>query len=280
MKKRMGSLAIAALAIVCTDPVFSQDRCVESDHLLSYEYDSITELFSLGPVTLADQFMGGSETMAFDEVERILNPATKFHKGKIDKPSRPNTHYVAFSVLPDGFGFSFVTEVRVFNEFDRRTLQIPSDLVTNDLGDPIGLELLVPSVKKACPDGNCSSPCRGDNCFPTGDHYLCYLLDLDDDFGRCPANARFADQFLDSRIIDELVPTRICNPVDKTFNGVTTLSNRAETNHLMCYGLSDKRTDPRFVRTLNQLGEQSGIVEINDEICIPSTKVITGVDIP
>jgi hypothetical protein len=60
---------------------------------------------------------------------------------------------VALSVEPsDGiFNFSSVSSISVSSQFGDHTLTIPDDLLLDD-GSPV-LELLVPSIKKACPDG-------------------------------------------------------------------------------------------------------------------------------
>jgi len=247
------------------------EHCVEPDHFLSYPIDSLIRL-PRRVVNLDDQFIQPTD---FDlrKAVRLLNPAIKIHDGQINKPQRPNTHYLAIIVTPreDINLDEEETEWLVFNQFRKHKLNIPDDLIEDDNGD-FKIELLVPSVKKACPAGDCIGD-NCDDCFPDGDHYLCYKIDVEE--SRCPiGDVSLSDQFIDDRIIDQLIPKRFCNPVRKIFNGETTIAQNEETNHLVCYEVETHETPERFIEVLNQLGEFKALVNENDEICLPSTKVI------
>lgn len=287
MKKNLWQIAIAAFAMytpMAYSSVETEELCVEPDHYLSYEFNSLLGL-PTGTVSLRDQFIGGTgdpaafEAFTLGAAVRLLNPATKYHLGKIHRPESPNNHYVAISISSTTLDDIPEQEVLVFNQFGNHTFTIFSgaevDADDTDLtlagGDPV-LQLLVPSVKGACPGGECAFAC--DDCFPDGDHYLCYELSTEDDI--CPANARFDDQFIKNRVVEDLIPRRLCTPVDKTFNGVTSFADQSETNHLLCYEISNGRNIPtHLVNLLNQLGQQRGWVRVNDEVCVPSTKVVT-----
>lgn len=281
MKKILVSLAATLMAMTYTARVFSEsveDICIEPDHFLSYEIDAASDFFVPG-ILVIDEFMAEAEPTDLSSVQRLLNPAIKFHEGEITKPVHPTTHYVAVNASVTGFTFSLIQEIMVFNQFEKRTIDIPGDLLLDDEGSPAGLQLLVPSLKTACPRGDCSQPCEGSGCFPDGDYYLCYPL-LPDEVDVCSTHARFNDQFQKNRLVENLVPTRFCNPVTTTVSGVTFGADRAATNHLLCYAAGQKRIDPRYVQTLNAFGEQTGVVEVNNEICVPTTSVPTEFDIP
>lgn len=246
------------------------EPCEEPDHFLSYPFNTLIELPER-TVNLDDEFIDESNFTVGNGL-RLLNPATKYHRGKILKPETPNTHYIAVEVTPeDVLDFLPNRDLLVFNQFQTHTISIPDDLVIGDDDNPV-MELLVPSVKESCPGGDCvGDDCDG--CFPDGDHYLCYELDGEEN--HCPFGVlSFKDQFINSRLVDRIVPKRICNPVRKTFNDESTSFNGAETNHLVCYEVLRKSIPLRLITLLNQFGEQKGFVRHNEEICVPSTELI------
>jgi hypothetical protein len=282
MRTKVGHLAMATLAVICTGSAFSfvetEELCVEPDHFLSYPFNPLPSSVLTGEIGLRDAFIevieddGGA---LLGPLVGLLNPAIKWHNGKISRPNRPNTHYLAVAVgLPIGVTLPTV-ELLTFNQFGTRTFTT-EDFVDID-GEGGGVQplvsLLVPSVKKACEGGSCglADLLACDDCFPDGDHYLCYDLLPQDEC--CSGNARFEDQFIKNRIIEALSPVRICNPVDKTENGVLFEANHEETNHLICYDVGDKNISTRLVHLLNQFGQQAGWVRTNNEVCVPSTTI-------
>ena len=254
------------------EPVINTgERCVEPDHYLSYPINSSSVLPD-ETVNLDDQFIEPTN-FVFRDIRRLFNPATKIHNGVESKADRPNTHYLSVRVdslqhvsFEDDANGSFSFS----NQFGKLTINIPGDLALGGDRNPL-LELLLPSLKSACPEGDCTGNiCH--NCFPDGDHYLCYEL-VNMDPNECPiGDVLFDDQFLRNRIVDSLIPTRICNPVKKTFNNQVSNASSEPTNHLVCYEVDQQSTPSRIVKTLNQLGLQDGVVEINDAICVPSSK--------
>lgn len=257
--------------------VETEEQCLEPDHFLVYQFDSLSDTNSIPGLFLNDRFIGGddlpSEFTPFGlvEAEKLLNPAKKIHQGKVSKPAHPNTHYVSYSLENPEEVDLLDREVNVFNQFGNYGFFIAdeeedSDLQLNGDGDPI-LHLLVPAVKGVCPGG---SPTGSDDCFPDGDYYLCYDLIPQE---TCSSEARFKDQF-DNRIVENLVPIRLCTPVDV---GIQFLrrANRIASNHLLCYSVNEDTIQPRVVDLLSQLGQQNGVVRISDEICVPSTMVVT-----
>lgn len=253
--------------------------CLEPDHLLSYPIDSST-ILPTGLVTLNDQFITTPTSFTLVDAIRLLNPATKRHNQRTTNPQRPNTHYLSISLDDvDGIPNILRQTVQVYNQFDSHTFTIdeiaPTDLELDEGGDPI-LTLLVPSTKGACHNGNCTleNSLSCSDCFPGGDHYLCYDLD-EEEAGVCSGNAIFRDQFVRNRGVNTLTPTRLCNPVTKTFNGVTDVPTFVETNHLLCYEINPLNISAKIVHLLNQFGQQDGVVTVNNEVCVPSAKVAT-----
>jgi hypothetical protein len=253
------------------EPVPTGERCVEPDHFLSYPFSSPSVLPE-GLANLDDQFIEPIDVV-FGDIQRLLNPATKIHNGLEIKAGKPNTHYLAVGItVSQNVPVIANRQFAVANQFGRFTLNVPDDLVVGDDGSPV-LELLVPSLKSACPGNDCiKESCP--NCFPDGDHFLCYELTDDVEQNRCPiGDVQFNDQFLNNKIVDSLVPKRFCNPVKKTFNSQVSAASSEATNHLVCYEGTSTSTAIRSVKMLNQLGLQEGSVEINDEICVPSRKI-------
>lgn len=276
------------------------ELCYEPDHYISYDLNLSSIFNPISGIILADQFLNivpAADGISFTEgtwiagenqVFKLLNPSTKWHNGDRVKPREPNTHYVSFDLTYVPNVDDDITDIptlrngnfKVFNQFGTFNLTIDfnalgvaqpdNNVSSTGLND---LTLLVPSSKKACGSGNCiqdfNTSC--DDCFPEGDHYLCYPI-----VEQCNVDTqgRLEDQFQKNRLFDRLVPSRICNPVAKTINGNADSFHDEETNHLMCFTMGTKYLNPpRLVHLLNQFGEQTGFVEHDNEICVPSVKV-------
>lgn len=266
MTKKKTVLTVVLLTMFSAITIYAEseakERCVEPDHYLAYPYP-LTRGLPTDSFGLTDQFTTGTFSFATLPRGLLLNPATKWHDGKRSDPVRPHTHYLSALITSTAFVTDFFP-VSVFNQFGNYSF-------SEDDFSPVGYRLLVPSLKRACPEGDCNlqatASCPG--CFPEGDHYLCY--DLLDQSEVCSTKARFKDQFITKRVVESLVPTRFCNPVTKVFNGQSFVANNVDTNHLLCYSIEDKNISPRLVDVLNQFGEQSGLVRENNEVCVPST---------
>ena len=266
-------ISVVCPAIVINSTIAKEDFCSEADHYLSYPFDSSASFANLDGVTLDDELFASPEDFSIVNATRLLNPAIKWHYGRVD-PKRPKTHYLALSLEPDDgiLNFSNISGVKVFNQFGTNEINIPGDLVLDDDGNP-GLTLLVPSVKRACPNGNCAIELEaGGKCSPEGDNYLCYELNV---LGECLVDAVFKDQFT-QRSVDQLLPKRLCNPVAILPNGISLLAND-ERNHLLCYEVSSRSIPNKLVDLLNRFGIQRGLVRTNDEVCVPSSEVVVGI---
>lgn len=282
MKKLASHLGLAALALFYTAQAISFDmpiaegECHEPDDYLSYPLEAVKDnLPSPIVFSLVDQFfptgvtintgtgIGGGFT--FTPVG-LLNPSIKWHNGKKFSPKRPNTHYTIFDITSPGpIAVTPTRDLIAFNQFG--TFRF--DTTAFATGEA---QLLVPSAKEACLNQNLETGSSCDDCFPEGDHYLCYILATD----LCPVDTqgRLEDQFQKNRQFDHLVATKFCTPANKTYNGNTESSNQDESNHLMCFSIGQKFLQtPKFVKLLNQFGELSGLAESDQEICVPTTKI-------
>jgi hypothetical protein len=83
--KTVGRLALSMLvmcSVSATSRVDKEDLCEEADHFLSYPFDSSVSLANLDDVTLDDEFTASPELFTIVDAIRLLNPATKWHRGK------------------------------------------------------------------------------------------------------------------------------------------------------------------------------------------------------
>ncbi len=100
------------------------------------------------------------------------------------------------------------------------------------------------------------------------DHFQCYQLVKGKEMPPTKGvTLHLKDQFLD-RGFTIRAPVRLCAPVEKIHDGVTTPIQHPE-KHLMCYklGLVSHKVG---VRLTNQLGSEEKRTEKADELCVPS----------
>jgi hypothetical protein len=187
-------------------------------------------------VTLRDQFMG-PQSLTVDEPLEFCAPTSKAGL-PIEEPEEHLTIYGAAAEL--------TPHLTVFTEdqFGERTLEV------------VGARtLLVPTEKEELG-------------FPTRlNHYWCYQAEgpkvglsvtLDDQFG--------TDQVRVER------PKYFCNPVEKTFAGVTVRIEERKV-HLTCYEIfGPQRTTATTFSARNQFEQDMFTVTSFDLLCVPSEK--------
>ncbi len=223
------------------------------EHFLAYKVNDNDDLlpeFEKRQVTLTDQF----ETAIFEvkEPKMLLNPVDKNGEGISDE----FTHLVGYKIkaLKGEPKFEKVTNVFVTNQFGEITVDVKKPKL-----------LLVPSSKDLSGTPDELDPI-------TVDHFKCYdvkvtkgtpkfekrTVDLTDQFG--------------SKTVEVKKPKMLCNPVEKTHDGITTeIIN--EENHLLCY---DVERLPLGVFTNNQFGPLQLDVKEKNQLCVPSTKTLEG----
>jgi hypothetical protein len=105
------------------------------------------------------------------------------------------------------------------------------------------------------------------------DHFKCYAVQGES----VGVRVRLEDQFdvADGRVerARVLTPVTLCNPVEKTYAGVTTPIGDA-TMHLVCYTIETQAFRSRTVLVRNQFGKGSVKVRRPVELCAPSLKMV------
>lgn len=142
------------------------------------------------------------------------------------------------------------------------------------------LAILLASTAMAATMGYAAAQPVPGSAFPTagatmlpGDHYLCYMVDKK----IAPLSVVLKDQFgsYDARV---LAITRLCNPVQKMYQGKTTEVRNPQL-HYVCYRIEAKQTT-RTVMVKNQFGVDRFDVRGPNELCLPSQKKVIGPNNP
>jgi len=241
------------------------------DHFLSYDIKKPKgePKFEKFEVILEDQFQ--TDNFTVEKRITLLNPVDKNGEGIVD----PDTHLVGYKVkqfrlkgepkppkdprigikIKDQFFDELIVDISDINKADR--LLVPASKSLDSLPFP--------------PEGESHNV----------DHYLCYKVKL-------PKGTEFpedipvtlADQFIDpdgtgvTQLFDLKKPKRLCNPVDKNFEGI-----KNEENHLICYGVKRPKDDPKHEKSVVFLSDQFGEANFwetkkEKELCVPAEKTL------
>jgi hypothetical protein len=239
-----------------------------NDHYLGYDVKETkhTDKFEKMTVTLSDQF----ETDVVYKVEkpdRLYNPVDKEGEGISDDI----THYVGYKIkIPKGDPkFEKVTNVLVENQFG----QIIVDVKKPKL-------LLVPSLKD-----HDQVPVITDSFIIN--HYKCYDVKETKDTPRFVKRivSLYDPNFEITQDFEVKKPKMLCNPVEKQVvnadGTVETTPIQNPENHLMCYDIKKVKGELKFekrnVFTNNQFGPEQLDVKKEKQLCVPSTKTLSGV---
>ena len=187
-------------------------------------------------VTLRDQFIG-PQTLTVDEPLEFCAPTSK-NGLPILRPEEHLTMYGAAAGLPE--------HLTVFTEdqFGARTLEVVGARM-----------LLVPTEKEELG-------------FPKRlNHYWCYQAEGP----RVSQSVTLDDQFGTDEVRVER-PKYFCNPVEKTYAGVTERIVERQV-HLTCYEIfGPQRTTATTFRARNQFEQDMFTVTSYDLLCVPSEK--------
>ena len=194
---------------------------------------------------LEDQF--GRQVFDVLKPNRFCNPVSKNRQGIFDDGAHLKRYRIA--ALEGAPPFDPI-DVLIQNQFGLQALTVVK---------PIGL--FVPSRK-------------GKEAQPAAlDHFECYKIQGDPIGWR----VRLEDQFdvEDGRRerARVLQPRTLCNPVEKTVEGVTTPIGDP-TMHLVCYAIETRRVSSRRIIVRNQFGKEKVLVRQPVELCAPSLKTV------
>lgn len=232
-------------------------------------------------VTLTDQF----ESRVYD-VKKPLTlcpPADKNGEGIADAEAHLRAYQLKLAKLtPRQPKHVKQTRIAVANQFHPAPNPLSVDTVKAD-------RMLVPTAKCIdAPAESCPSPVPAlDPVLHAAGHYTCYTVRT------TPGTPKFTpilavpveEQFTNApKLYDIKKPTRLCAAVlDKEHPpGTHTLANNPDV-HLMCYRAQLTRTKPRQTKSVpvegvlvnNQLGPEALETGKVDEICVPSTIILT-----
>lgn len=247
------------------------------NHYLSYELSiGNNSLIKNKNVVLWDQFIGQNTPLTYNLVRAkwLLNPITKRHNGAVSGDYLRPVHYTGYLINPTSNpAQNFDYTVDVYNQF--------GSFVLNAFTPEY---LLVPSFKNRVPvvtTGNGpTSPLTfaseverfeweaQQTILDEHNHYLCYKTNVISASGQ---NGFLRDQFR-SRPFNELHTAHLCNPVNKSHDGRTFPIVDSE-KHLMCFDLGVKASFKSPVLLANQFGRGYATTFIDDEICVPTSKV-------
>jgi hypothetical protein len=199
-------------------------------------------------VNLVDQF----ETTAADvaKPKALCPPANKNGEGVLDDV----THEEAYQIKP------------VVKHTPRTNVQVIDQFGTLHVNTVKADRLLVPTNKGL---GSAPPAVSG-----TVDHYSCYKVKITPGTAKLApgTQATVATQF-ETRVYDVKKPRRLCTPVNKNGEGVT-----SSIAHLMCYQVKAASGQPKHakvvgqIHTLNQLGSGQLDTVKESELCVPAEK--------
>lgn len=239
---RLGALTSAAvlLGLVALVGAFAVEAShgLELDHFKCYISRDLTSANE--PVMLRDQF--GPAQARVLTVLRFCNPVEKTTQdGTVTPIKDPNAHLAIYRISP-------------------QPLVPRTVIVSNQFGDAQRLEV-AQAAALAVPTK------KDDHDFPRNlDHFLCYRARGQ----RIDEPVRLRDQFLldRARVLD---PIALCNPVEKTHDGVVTPIQHPD-EHLVCYTIRTQTPVARAVRADNQFGLETLNLGSADILCVPSKK--------
>jgi hypothetical protein len=230
----------------CTGGICAGDASC-NDHYLCYKMKATT-VFAPLSVNLVDQLE--TTGAAVVKPKAFCPPADKNGEGVLDTV----THEESYQIKPV-VRHTKRTNVEVIDQFG--TLRV--DTLRAD-------RLLVPTNKGL---GSAPPAVSG-----TVDHYTCYKVKITAGAPKFPkgVQATVATQF-ETRLYEVKKPKRLCAPVDKNGEGVT-----STLAHLMCYQVRAATGQPKHARvvgvihTLNQFGAGRLDTLKEDELCVPAEK--------
>ncbi len=246
MKKRAIDLVVGAIAAAATFLAWSPASAQPLDPTHYWTYHLVQPLDQ--PVTFEarDQFFPEYRPLVAMRLERLLNPAWKYHNGQVFPP-RDSTAHLTWWDLPD----EPVTRlVRVDNQFgEDQMLQVSM------------LDFMLLPARKDLTPGLPEPP-------STINHYLCYRV-----VGPSPGiPVTLRDQFHQQ---EQLVAsaTYLCNPCWKRHAGVEYAPY--DDTHLVLYRLEipNYQGPERWLRDQFAAPWLTSFVQVPDEyLAVPSTK--------
>jgi hypothetical protein len=234
------------------------------DHFLCYKSFG---KFLREEVNLFDQF-DTNEGINFDVLKpkMFCNPAIK---PELDPLAmlEPGPHYLSYKI----------NEAHREPRHERKMAEVQNQFGTMIVETFKPDRLMVPSGKSldlAIPP---AIPVPG----PNTNHYKCYTVKATG--FQSPGDVAVLDQFTDDdgKKLGIVRPTRLCNPVEKTHNGVITPiieDPNNEFDHLMCYsvraGAGERLHKKTNVLSNNQFREEKLVLKRELEFCVPTKKTL------
>jgi hypothetical protein len=203
----------------------------------------------LAGVSLVDQFEVTSSTVL--KPSALCNPATA-GAAMLDA----ETHLAGYALKPTAHVPQ--TTIRVTTLF--------GVTFVNTVGPD---RLLVPSAKS-----HTAEPAAPDPAGHDVDHYKCYDVKV---VKGSPAPHKgqkivLTDQFAAARSFDVKKPAMLCNPVDKSGEGI-----KNNTRHLLCYAVKASKKQPKHAKQTglyvnNQFGPGRLDTKKEEAVCLPALK--------
>lgn len=233
------------------------------DHFLTYKMKLRKDAPPFQPlnVNLADQFETG--IFAVKKPKNLGNPADKNSEGIND----PNIHLETYPIL-------LAKTDPPQPKHQRRDVQITNQFGALFLTTIKPDRLLVPTAKSLTEPVDPPNPDSHNV-----DHFKCYKVKIMKGASKFPkgVQASVADQFTDpAKLFDIKKPTRLCTPVSKNGEQI-----KNPERHLVCYRAKPAKGQPKHQKRFgvfvnNQFGPGKIDSIKEDELCLPSTKILLG----